>query len=119
MNGLALGALGLIQFIFVRRFPISFLTIALLVIVMAASSSFLGFVIARSLRREQHPPAGSILEAAGAVSTGFALVFFALGVRGVRIAPGSHIDFLWLGAYFAFSAMCMLALPFRNPSRAH
>ncbi len=119
LNGLGLGALGLIQFTFVRRFPVSFLTIALLVIVMAASSGVLGFIIARSLRREQHPAAESLFEVAAAVSICFALMFFALGVHWIRMTPGSHVELLWLGAYFAFSAICMLALPFGSPRRAH
>lgn len=119
LNGLALGVLGFIQFALVRRFPISFRTIALLVIVTAITSAALGFMMARSRRRERHATAGWIFELAGAVSICFALMFFAFGVHWIRMGPGSHIDFLWRGAYFAFSAISMLALPFGNPRHAH
>lgn len=99
-NGAALIALGVIYVYFVR-YRISFRTIALLIILMAVSIGILEFLSARSL--------GWVLALAGAASIGFALVFVALGFRWVRIAPGSHPDLLWLGLYFGFSAICMLA----------
>jgi hypothetical protein len=34
----------------------------------------------------------------------------ALGLRWIRVEPGSRSDLLWLGSYFGFSAICMLAL---------
>ena len=101
LNGLALGALGLVQCAFVR-FPISFLTVSLLIIVMAMSIGILNVVIARTR--------GWFFGAAGVISVGFALTFLALGLRWIRIEPGSRSDLLWLGSYFGFSAICMLAL---------
>jgi uncharacterized membrane protein HdeD (DUF308 family) len=109
LNGLALSALGLIQYGFVR-FPISFLTVALLIILMAMSIGILELVIARTLRRQRHVADGWFLALAGVVSVGFALAFFALGFRWIKMDPGSHADLLWLGSYFGFSAMCMMGL---------
>ncbi len=116
LNGLALGALGLIQYAFVR-FRISFLTIALLIILMAASMGILELTIARSLRHQRHVADGWFLALAGVASFGFALAFLALGFRWIKIEPGSHADLLWLGAYFGFSAICMLGLALRLHSQ--
>ena len=112
LNGLALGALGLIQYGFVR-FPISFLTVALLVILMAMSIGVLELIIARTLRRQRQVADGWFLALAGVASVGFALAFFALGFHWIKIEPGSHADLLWLGSYFGFSAICMLVLSLR------
>ncbi|HTT62582.1 MAG TPA: hypothetical protein VMG35_12095 [Bryobacteraceae bacterium] len=112
LNGLALGALGLIQYALVR-FRISFLTIALLIILMAVSAGILDLVTARTLRRLRHAWDGWLLGLAGAASVGFALAFMALGLRWLRIAPESHADLFWLGSYFGFSAICMLGLALR------
>jgi uncharacterized membrane protein HdeD (DUF308 family) len=104
VNGLALGALGLIYFDFVR-FSIGFRTIALLIVVMAMSIGGLELATARTLRR--YVPDKWFLGLAGAASIGFALAF-------LRIKPGpSHPEFLWLGAYFGFSAICMLGMALR------
>ncbi len=112
LNGLALCALGLILYGF-TGFRISFLTIALLIILMAMSSGILGLLLARTQRRHGHFADGWILALAGATSIGFAALFFALGFRWITIVPGSHSDLLWLGSYFGFSAICMLALALR------
>lgn len=112
LNGLALGALGLIQYGF-TGFRISFLTVALLIILMAMSSGLLEFLIARALRRQGHFEDGWFLASAGATSIGFAAVFFALGFRWIKLEPGSHSDLLWLGSYFGFSAICMVTLALR------
>jgi len=112
LNGLALGALGLIQYGFVR-FPIRFLTVALLVILMAISIGVLELIIARTLRRQRQVADGWFLALAGVASVGFALAFFALGFHWIKIEPGSHADLLWLGSYFGFSAICMLVLSLR------
>jgi uncharacterized membrane protein HdeD (DUF308 family) len=110
VNGLALGALGLIQYD-LMRFPISLLTIALLIILMATTMGALELAVGRTLRPRS---AGRWFTGlAGAASAGFALVFLVLGFRWVRLAPGSHADLLWLGAYFGFSAICMLWLAVR------
>jgi hypothetical protein len=112
LNGLALGALGLIQYSFVR-FRISFLTVAFLIIVIATSIGILEFAVARTMRRQRHIAGGWFLTLAGVASVGFALAFLALGVRWIKIGPGSHTDLLWLGVYFGFSAIGMLALALR------
>lgn len=115
LNGLALGALGLIQYGLVR-YRIRFLTVALLVVLMAMSIAALEFAIARTSRRQRHVADGWFFALAGVVSVGFALAFLALGVRWIEIEPGSHADLLWLGAYFGFSAIGMLALALRLQS---
>lgn len=112
LNGLALGALGLIQYALVR-YPISFLTIALLIMVMATSLGGFELAIAKTLRRRGDRADGWFLTAAGVASAGFALAFLALGLRWIPIEPGSHLDLLWLGAFFGFSAICMVGLALR------
>ena len=117
LNGLALAALGLIQYAFVRRFPISFLTVALLIILMAVSIGTLELLVARTLLRQRHVADGWFLALAGVASVGFALAFLAMGFRWIRIEPGSHLDLLWLGYFFGFSAVCMLVLALRLHSQ--
>ena len=116
LNGLALGALGLIQYGFVR-FRISFLTVALLIVLMAMSAGILELVIARTLWRQRHIADAWFLGLAGVASVGFALPFLALGFRWISLGPGSHSDLLWLGSYFGFSAICMLGLALRLHSQ--
>jgi hypothetical protein len=98
LNGLALGSLGFIYYA-LTRFPIRFLTIALLVIVMAASLAVL------ELRTR--------MNLAAAVAVGFALAFSAMGFGWIKFAPGSNSDRLWLCCFFCFSAICMLVLAVR------
>jgi uncharacterized membrane protein HdeD (DUF308 family) len=116
LNGLALGALGLILY---KRthYRISFLTVALLIILMAMSIGILELLTARTLRRQRHIADGWFLGLAGVASVGFAVAFFALGFRWIKIEPGSHPDLLWLGYYFGFSAICMLGLALRLHSQ--
>ena len=116
LNGLALGALGLflVGTFGDRR---SFGTVALLIILMAMSVGIFEFVTARTLRRQRHVADGLFLGLAGAASVGFAFGFFALGVRWIRVEPGSLLDLLWLGSYFGFSAICMLGLALRLHSQ--
>jgi uncharacterized membrane protein HdeD (DUF308 family) len=116
LNGLALSALGLIC-IYLVRFRISFRTVALLIILMALSIGIFELITARTLRRQRHVADGWFLGLAGVVSVGFALAFFALGFRWIKIEPGSHSDLLWLGSYFGFSAICMLGLALRLHSQ--
>jgi uncharacterized membrane protein HdeD (DUF308 family) len=116
LNGLALGALGLISYK-LTHYRISFLTVALLIVLMAMSMGILELVTARTLRRQRHFADGWFLGLAGVASVGFALAFFALGFRWIKIEPGSHSDLLWLGSYFAFSAICMLGLALRLHSQ--
>jgi uncharacterized membrane protein HdeD (DUF308 family) len=133
LNGVALAALGLILNGIVG-FRISFRSIALLIIVTAISIGVLELITARTLRLQRHLADGWFFGSAGLASLGFALAFFALGFRWIKPQPGSLSELLWLGAYFAFTAICTLGLalrlhsnasqtepspPFVNPSLAH
>jgi uncharacterized membrane protein HdeD (DUF308 family) len=112
LNGLTLGALGLIQYGF-TRFRISFLTVALLIILMAISIGILELIIARTLRRQRHLADGWVLALTAVASFGFGVAFFVLGFGWIKIDPASHPDLLWLGSYFGFSAICKLGLALR------
>ncbi|MGI9072822.1 MAG: hypothetical protein ACR2JB_16265 [Bryobacteraceae bacterium] len=112
LNGLTLGALGLIQYGF-TRFRISFLTVALLIILLAMSIGILELVIARTLWRQRRVADGWFPALAAVASFGFAVAFFVLGFGWIKIEPGSHPDLLWLGSYFGFSAICKLGLALR------
>lgn len=112
LNGLSLFALGVI-YNWLTHYRISFRTIALLIILMAMSIGVLELITARTLRRQRQVTDGWFLGFAAVASVGFALTFFALGFRWIRIEPGSHLDLLWLGCYFGFSAICMLGLGLR------
>jgi uncharacterized membrane protein HdeD (DUF308 family) len=113
INGLALGALGLIQY-GLTRFRISFLTVALLIILMAVSAGILELAVAQSLRSQRHAAGAWLLALAGVASFGFEVTFLALGLRWIRIEAGSHADLLWLGSYFGFSAICVPGLALRG-----
>jgi uncharacterized membrane protein HdeD (DUF308 family) len=128
LNGLACSALGLI-FTFWTG-PLSFSTVALLIILMAMSIGIYELATARTLRL--HVADGWFLGLAGVVSVGFALAFVALGIGWIKVEPGSYLDLLWLGSYFSFSAICKLGLavrlhsgqwdalpPLGNPKPAH
>jgi uncharacterized membrane protein HdeD (DUF308 family) len=112
LNGLALSALGLIHNFF-AGFRISFLTVALLIILMAVTMGILELVTARTMGRQRHVADEWLLGLAGVASVGFAVAFFVLGFRWIKIEPGSHADLLWLGSFFGFSAICMLGLGLR------
>lgn len=113
VNGLALSALGVIYSFFVG-YRISFRTIALLIILMAISAAIPELQTARSLWLQRHGADGGLLALAGVASIGFALVFLLLGFGVIKVEPGSHLDLLWLGSYFAFSAVCMLGFALRR-----
>ena len=114
LNGLALGALGLIL-MGASGSRTSFRTVAFLIILMAMSIAILELVTARTLRRQRHVAGGWFLGLAGVASVGFALGFFALGFGWVKVElePGSLSHLLWVGSYFGFSAICMLGLALR------
>ncbi|HEX8985018.1 MAG TPA: hypothetical protein VF767_06300 [Bryobacteraceae bacterium] len=116
LNGLACGALGLILTFWTGR--LAFRTVALLTAVMAVSIGVYGLAAARTLRR--HLADEWLLGAAGVASVGFALAFLAFVFRWIKLDPGSPAQtLLWLGSYFGFSAICMLALGLRlNSLRA-
>jgi uncharacterized membrane protein HdeD (DUF308 family) len=112
LNGLALGALGLIfSGLFGHR--IQFRTIALLLGVIAISIAIAQLLAARSLGSLHHLADEWFFGVAGAASIGFGFVFFAYAFRSIKLEPGTHSDLLWFGCYFAFSAICMLGLALR------
>lgn len=105
LNGLVCSALGLL----VRsNRPVAFRTVALFIVVMAVSIGIYELATAGALRRHMEK---WLLDAAGIVSLGFALAFLAFALRRLKLdASPSAQTFNWLGSYFAFSAICMLAL---------
>ena len=113
LNGVACGALGAILTFWTG--PLAFRTIALLIVAMALSAGIYALAAARTFRREW------LLGAAGAASIGFALAFLAFVFRWIKLDPASAAQtFRWIGSYFGFSAICMLALATRlnNPRAA-
>lgn len=108
LNGAALSTLGLI-FLFWRG-PLAFRTIALLLIVMAVSAGILALTAALNLRG--HVSDKWLLGLAGALAAGFALTFFVLGFGWIRLARPELLN-LWMGSFFAFSAICLLGLAVR------
>jgi uncharacterized membrane protein HdeD (DUF308 family) len=126
LNGLALGALGLIStgLFGLRKLPISFRTIALLFVAMAISAGILELASAQKLARMGRAADGWLFRLAGAVSGAFALAFLAMGLRWIRFDPGFYFralpdflwwkaDFLWFAAYFGFSALGIAGLAAR------
>jgi uncharacterized membrane protein HdeD (DUF308 family) len=102
LNGVACSALGTI-FAFWTG-PLAFRTIALLIVVMALSIGIYELAISRISRRVSD---GTI----GVLSIGFALAFLGFVLRWIHLDPRAPAQSLhWLGSYFAFSAICMLAL---------
>lgn len=114
LNGLACSTLGLIFVGIVGAGGrVSLRTITDVLVVMAISIAIFELATARTLR--SHVADEWFLGLAGAGSVGFALAFLALGFRWIKLGPGSHADFLWIGSYFGFSAICMLGLALRLP----
>jgi uncharacterized membrane protein HdeD (DUF308 family) len=111
LNGLAFSAYGLIPLVW--RGPLSFDLFALLLVVMATMIGILALSIARTLRR--HVADEWFFGSLGAGSVGFALAFLALVNRWIQLEhrPFHPSVFLWLCAYFGFSAICMLGLGLR------
>ena len=110
LDGLALGAYGLIPAMWGNR-PLSLRPyFALLLVAMAASVGLAALAAARTLRDRV---AGEwLLGLAGAASLGFALAFVALDLRWIDVVqPGAF--FLLLAAFFGLSAACLLALAVR------
>jgi hypothetical protein len=107
VNGVASGALGL-TLCGAFGFRIGFRTLALLTVVMALSLGVYELSVALTLRN--HSSIKLLLCAAGVVSVGFALVFFAFAFDWVELGPRPMSDFLWFGFYFGFTALSMLGL---------
>ena len=102
MNGLALGAFGLVP-LFVRRGKHGFLPFAMLLAVMA-----LTIAGAAWMASGRQWPGRWIPRLAAAVPVIFALEFLPSGLRLVRLQPEAYL--VWLSCFFAFSAICMFAL---------
>ncbi len=105
INGLALGAMGLL---FLGAFGprVSFRSIAGLLVVMAASLCLLAVSTVRALghRTRNRWIAGT----AGLLAFAFALVF-----AWMQPQPGTHSEILWIGAYLGFQSLCLLGLALR------
>jgi uncharacterized membrane protein HdeD (DUF308 family) len=111
LNGLACSSLGLLFTLGATR-PITFRTIALVIVIMATSIGLYELATARTLRG--HLIDEWLLGAAGVVSVGFAVAFLAFVLRWIKLDPSpSAQTFNWLGSYFGFTAICMLALALR------
>jgi uncharacterized membrane protein HdeD (DUF308 family) len=117
LNGLECSALGIMVALGASR-PITFRSIALVIVVMAVSIGLYELVAAKTLRG--HRVDEWLLTAAGVVSVGFAGVFLGFVFGWIRLEPSpSAQTFHWLGSYFGFSSICMLGLAlgyFRPPS---
>jgi uncharacterized membrane protein HdeD (DUF308 family) len=111
LNGLACSSLGLLVILGATR-PITFRTIALVIVIMAMSMGLYELATARTLRG--HPLDEWLLGAAGVVSVGFAVAFLAFVLRWIKLDPSpSAQTFHWLGSYFGFTAICMVGLALR------
>jgi uncharacterized membrane protein HdeD (DUF308 family) len=110
VSGLFCGALGwMIAF---WKGPVAFRTIAVLIAGMAIG---LGLHEFQSLRVSQRQAFEAWLSGAAAVvSLGFAVVFLGFVLRWIPLEPSpSAQTFLWLGAFFGFSAICMVKMALR------
>ena len=116
LNGLALGALGLL-FTGIFGSRIGLRTIAMLLVVMALSIGVLEFITARILRRQRHVVDEWVLGLAGASSVGFASAFLALGFGWIKLGAGSNFDLLLIASFFGFTSICMMGLALRLHSR--
>jgi uncharacterized membrane protein HdeD (DUF308 family) len=118
LNGLACISLGILVTLGATK-PITFRTIALVIVIMAMSIGLYEFATARTLRG--HLIDEWLLGAAGVVSVGFALVFLGFVLRWIKLDPSpSAQTFDWLGSYFGFTAICMVGLALRlNDLRVH
>jgi uncharacterized membrane protein HdeD (DUF308 family) len=118
LNGLACSSLGLLVILGATR-PITFRTIALVIVIMAMSIGLYELAAARTLRG--HPIDQWLLGVAGVVSVGFAVAFLAFVLRWIKLDPSpSAQTFNWLGSYFGFTAICMVGLALRpNGQRFH
>ena len=118
LNGVACSSLGLLITLGATR-PITFRTIALVIVIMAISIGLYELATARTLRG--HLIGEWLLGAAGAVSVGFAAVFLGFMLHWIKLDPSpSAQTFNWLGSYFGFTAICMVGLALRpNGLRVH
>lgn len=107
LHGLGLATFGLIGLSSLVRGPMSFRPVSLFFVVMAASIGAFALRTAPPLRRGAQER--SVLSAAGAASICFALSFFAVGFKWVRL--GTPYSFwIWMCSHFTFCAVFMLWL---------
>ncbi|MBV8896403.1 MAG: hypothetical protein JO051_07820 [Acidobacteriaceae bacterium] len=114
LHGIALSAYGLMSIFWRGR--LTFLPIALLFVVMALSIA--AFLLANLRSLQQRALERWTFTVTAAVAIGFALAFLSFGFRLLRFQqPGSY--FLWVGSFFAFTAVAMVVIALRlNPFRA-
>jgi hypothetical protein len=102
VNGVAVCALGALELIVAEwAVRMSFRPLAMLFVVMAVGIGM--FVLGESRLL--------VFRFAGAISMSFALLFLVLtiGAINLRQHPPEFLN-IWMGAYFAFSAICLLGL---------
>jgi uncharacterized membrane protein HdeD (DUF308 family) len=111
LNGVALSLFGALSVSWTNdRQRHGFLPVALLFIVMTTSLAGFTWSVAPELGRRVRDR--WFLAVGGAGSVIFALTFIGWALRWIRFEqPGMY--FLWISSYFAFSALCMLALGLR------
>jgi uncharacterized membrane protein HdeD (DUF308 family) len=108
LNGLACTSLGILVTLGLTR-PITFRTIALVIVIMAMSIGLYELATARTLRGQLTDE--WLLDVAGVVSVGFAVVFLGFVLHWIKLDPSpSAQTFNWLGSYFGFTAICMVGL---------
>ncbi|MFN7995473.1 MAG: hypothetical protein U0Q18_17820 [Bryobacteraceae bacterium] len=112
VNGSALFVLGLIHYAF-ARYRVSFLTVAVLIVLMAISLGMLELAIARIFRLSHRTGEACVVGICGIVAFGFVVPFLLLGLRWIAVKPGSHPDLLWLAFFFMFSTLSMFGLATR------
>jgi uncharacterized membrane protein HdeD (DUF308 family) len=118
LNGVACCSFGILVTLGATR-PITFRTIALVIVIMAMSIGLYELATARTLRGQLINE--WLLGVAGVVSVGFAVVFLGFVLRWIKLDPSpSAQTFNWLGSYFGFTAICMVGLALRlNGLRVH
>lgn len=108
-SGAALIALGmLLSGVLGSR--IGLRAITLLILIAAVTLGLAELDAARTMWRLHRAAGGWLVAAAGIVVICLALPLVAWGFRWVAVAPGTSPEVFWMGLYFGFSAICMLAL---------
>ncbi len=108
LNGISCSALGLLVSYGAFR-PVAFRAVAFWILAMAVSIGVYELATARGL--QGHRADAWLSCAAGVLSACFALAFLSFLFRWMKLDPSpSPQTFLWLGSYFAFSALWMLGL---------
>jgi len=102
LNGLALGAFGLVPYVW--RGPLAFRPLfSLLLVIMAASTGIIALTTAQIRFRW-------FLGPVGVAAVGFALTFLALAFGWVTLPHRPESLNICIGAYFALGAICLLGV---------